>query len=55
MADLHCSALPPGASGRNCWEELCVEKQQAQLQARRVQGYQILGGLGLLPLEGSMQ
>lgn len=55
MADLYCPALLPGASGGNCWEEISTKKQQAQFQAWRVQGYQILGGLGLLLLEGSIQ
>lgn len=48
-------ALPPGSLGESCWEEISTKKQQAQFQAWRVQGYQILGGLGLLLLEGSIQ
>lgn len=47
-------ALLPGSLGESYWEN-STKKQQAQFQAWRVQGYQILGGLGLLLLEGSIQ
>lgn len=50
---LICTAL--GSLGESYWEENRTKKQQAQSQAWRVQGYQILGGLGLLLLEGSIQ
>lgn len=48
-------ALLPGASGGNCWEKISTKTHQAQFEAWRVQGYQILGGLGLLLLERSVQ
>lgn len=48
-------AFPPGASGGNCWEKIITKMHQAQFEAWRVQGYQIIGGLGLLLLERSIQ